>query len=142
VTNAHMHLIHPGDELELRVASPKYRKNKRTQGRSGHAISASWVAGKEGLTLTGSLSGDDRTNDPTNTYVKVGYKTGNDAYGIDYSITSDLAANGVDADSVSVAWVRNLMKGVQVYAMYRVETLDVNNTDDITALLGGARVKF
>ena len=108
---------------------------------TGNAISASW-GGKTGINLTGSFSGDDRTGDPENIYLKLGFKTGDgSAYGVDYSETTDLGAG--DGNSISVAWVKNVMKGVQVYASYRIESLDnVVGEDDITALIGGARVKF
>jgi hypothetical protein len=106
----------------------------------GHAISASWLA-ENGINLTASYAGINDTDDPSNVYFKVGFKHGNSAYGIDVSETSDLAAG--DGSSVSIAWVNNIMKGVQIYASYREESLDdVSGEDDITALAGGARVKF
>jgi hypothetical protein len=73
--------------------------------------------------------------------MKLGYKTGKSAYGIDWSETQDLGAG--DASSVSVAWVYQAMAGIEVYASYRVESLDnVDGEDDIDAVIGGARVKF
>ena len=111
-----------------------------TTSISGQAISASWVAAS-GLNLTGAYSGDDSTGDPTNIYLKVGFKKGDSAYAIDFSETSDRAA--ADATAISIAWVTLLMKGVEGYASYRVESLDnVAGADDVTALIGGARVKF
>jgi hypothetical protein len=107
---------------------------------AGQAISASWL-GDSGFNLTGSYGGDDRDGDPTNVYFKVGYRAGDSAYAVDWSETSDLA--GGDASSVSVAWVKDVMQGVQVFASYRIDSLDgVTGEDDITALAGGARVKF
>ena len=107
---------------------------------AGSAISASWDSGS-GLNLTGAFSGDDSGNDPANIYLKAGYKMGNSAYGIDFSETTDKAAG--DASSISVAWVNNVMKGVQAYVSYRIESLDnVAGEDDVTALVAGARVKF
>ena len=42
-----------------------------------------------------------------------------------------------------MAWVNQLMAGVEIYASYRVESLDdVDGEDDIDALIGGARIKF
>jgi hypothetical protein len=36
-----------------------------------------------------------------------------------------------------------MMQGVEIYASYRVESLDgVSDADDIDALVGGMRVKF
>jgi len=139
-----------GDKLELAV---KYKaENLEVRAAywdeadsggdvTGNAISASW-GGKTGINLTGAFSGDDSAGDPENIYLKLGFKTGDgSAYGVDYSETTDLGAG--DANSISVAWVKNVMKGVQVYASYRIESLDnVSGADDITALIGGARVKF
>ncbi len=104
------------------------------------AISASWLA-DNGLNLTASYGGNDDTDDPTNIYFKVGFKHGKSAYGIDVSETTDKAAG--DGSSFSLGWVNNVMQGVQIYASYREESLDdVSGEDDITALVGGARVKF
>ena len=107
---------------------------------SGYAVSASWV-NASGLSLTGAYSGDDRDGDPTNIYFKVGFRKGSSAFGVDWSETSDLAAG--DGSSMSVAWVKDVMQGVQVFAAYRIDSLDdVSGEDDIFALAGGARVKF
>jgi hypothetical protein len=109
-------------------------------GISGSAVSASWVA-ESGLNLTGSWGSDDRDGDPSNIYFKVGYKQGDNAYAIDWGETSDLGPG--DASSWSVAWVGAMMQGVELYATYRVESLDdVSGADDIDALAGGARIKF
>jgi len=113
--------------------------NDSGDGNSGNAISASWV-GNSGLNLTGSYGTDDRDGDPDNIYFKVGFKQGDNAFGVDWGQTSDLGAG--DAESVSIAWVRSMMQGVEVYASYRVESLDVSGADDIDALTGGARIKF
>jgi len=104
---------------------------------SGSAVSASWTDGS-GLSLTGAYGGDDRDGDPSNLYFKVGYRQGVDSFGVDWGETSDLADG--DATALSVAWVRDLMQGVQVFATYRIDDLD--GEDDISALAGGARVKF
>jgi len=138
-----------GDKVELSV---KYKANdleiragywdKADSGAdvTGSAISASW-SGETGLNLTGAIGGDDSGNDPGNIYLKVGFKTGDSAYAVDFSETTDLAAG--DASAISLAWVNNLMKGVETYVSYRIESLDnVAGEDDITALIGGARVKF
>jgi hypothetical protein len=107
---------------------------------SGHAISASWETDR-GINLTGAYSGDDGTDDPTNLYLKVGFKDGDSAYAVDWSETQDLGPG--DASSISLAWVLNFMQGVQTYVSYRVESIDsVADDDDVEALIGGARVKF
>ena len=106
----------------------------------GYAISGTWLA-ESGFNLTGTYAGNDSDGDPTNTYVKVGYKTGNNSFGVDWSETTDKAAG--DGSSVSVAWVNQLIAGVEIFASYRVESLDdVSGEDDIDAFIGGARVKF
>jgi hypothetical protein len=66
---------------------------------------------------------------------------GNNSFGLDWSETTDKAAG--DGSSASVAWVNQLMAGVEIYASYRIESLDdVSGEDDINAFIGGARVKF
>ena len=130
------------DNLEVRVAW--WDETSSGDGDSGAAISASWEA-ENGINLTGAYSGtdasDDGADDPTNLYMKLGYKTGKSAYGIDWSETQDLGAG--DASSVSVAWVYQAVDGIEVYASYRVESLDdVDGEDDIDAVIAGARVKF
>ena len=108
-------------------------------GVSGSALSASWTHGS-GFNLSAAVSGNDSDGDPTNTYLKAGFKSGRYAYGVDWSETSDLGAG--DAESYSVAWVGSMMPGVELYASYRIESLDVSGVDDIDALAGGARIKF
>ena len=109
-------------------------------GITGSAVSASW-GGDGGLNLTGAYGSDDRDGDPDNLYLKVGFKMGDNAFGVDWSETSGLGAG--DADSISVAWVGSMMQGVEIYASYRIESLDgVSDADDIDALVGGMRVKF
>jgi len=66
---------------------------------------------------------------------------GGSAYAVDFSETTDRGPG--DAGAISVAWAKNVIKGVEVYASFRIESLDnVAGADDITALIGGARVKF
>jgi len=130
------------DNLEVRVAW--WDEASSGDGDRGAAISASWEA-ENGINLTGAYSGtdasDDGADDPTNIYLKLGYKTGKSSYGIDWSETQDLGPG--DASSVSLAWVYQAMAGIEVYASYRVESIDdVDDEDDIDALIGGARVKF
>jgi hypothetical protein len=127
------------DDMEFRVAA--WDTNDSTDDSiTGYAISGTWMA-QSGFNLTGSYAGNDSDGDPDNTYVKVGYKTGNNSFGVDWSETTDKAAG--DGSSASVAWVNQWMPGIEVYASYRVESLDdVSGEDDIDALIGGARIKF
>ena len=125
---------------DLEVRAGYWNEEDSGTGVSGAAISASW--GEEtGLNFTGSFAGDDSAGDPNNIYLKVGFKTGGSAYAVDFSETTD--AGPGDASAISLAWAKNVMKGVEVYASYRIESFDnVAGADDITALIGGARVKF
>ncbi|MFZ9037014.1 MAG: porin [Gammaproteobacteria bacterium] len=126
------------DNLEIRVGL--WDEGDSGGEDSGYAVSASWE-NERGLNLTGAYGGDDGTGDPTNIYLKAGIKDGDSAYAVDWSETQDLGPG--DASSVSLAWVLNLMQGVQTYVSYRVESLDdVTGEDDISAIIGGARVKF
>ena len=130
------------DSVEVRVAW--WDGQDSNDDVSGAAVSASWEA-ENGINLTGAYSGTDASDgdadDPRNIYLKLGYKTGKSAYGIDWSETQDLGAG--DASSASVAWVYQAMEGIEVYASYRVEMLDdVDDEDDIDAVVAGARVKF
>jgi predicted porin len=130
------------ENLEVRAAW--WDEASSGDGDRGAAISATWIA-ENGINLTGEYSGtdasDDGADDPTNIYVKLGYKTGKSSYGIDWSETQDLGPG--DGSSVSLAWVYVPMSGIEVYASYRVESVDnVDDDDDIDAVIGGARVKF
>jgi len=127
------------DDMEFRIAA--WDTNDSTDDSiTGYAISGTWLA-ESGFNLTGTYAGNDSDGDPTNAYVKAGYQMGNNSFGVDWSETTDKAAG--DGDSVSVAWVNQLMAGVEIYASYRVESLDdVDGEDDINAFIGGARVKF
>jgi len=130
------------DNLEVRVAVWD-TNNSTDSSRTGAAISATWLM-ESGFSLTGAYSGDNRdsgsADDPRNIYVKLGYKTGNNSFGIDWSETKDLGTG--DGTSASVAWVNQPMAGIELYAMYRVESVDDVSGDDIDAVLGGARIKF
>jgi hypothetical protein len=131
------------DNLEIRTAV--WNTNDSTDDSiTGYAISGTWLL-ESGFNFTGEYSGNDDddgdSDEPTNIYAKAGYKTGNNAFGVDWSETSDLGAG--DGSSASVAWVNQLMAGVEIYASYRIESLDdVDGEDDIDALIGGARIKF
>ena len=130
------------ENLEVRVAW--WDEASSGDGDRGAAISATWIA-ENGINLTGEYSGTDASDgeadDPTNIYLKLGYKTGKSSYGIDWSETQDRGPG--DGSSVSLAWVYVPMSGIEVYASYRVESVDnVDDDDDIDAVIGGARVKF
>jgi predicted porin len=127
------------ENLEVRVAAWD-TGNSTDDSNTGAAISASWLM-ESGFNLTGEYSGNDSDGDPRNVYVKAGYKTGNNSFGIDWSETTNRGPG--NGSSASAAWVNQPMAGVELYAMYRVEMADgVPGADDINAVIGGARVKF
>lgn len=113
----------------------------------GMAVSASWLA-NSGFNLTGSYntSEDKNIEEGVNLYLKAGYKINKNAFSISWGQTTldDLATADPDLESdvVSLSYVNHPMKGVEAYASYRVESLDVSGADDVTALLVGARIKF
>lgn len=129
--------LYESDNLKVAVAF--WDQNDSGAGNQGQAISGSWM-GDSGINVTAALSGDDRDGDPYNTYLKLGYRNGNHAFAIDISETRDLGPD--NASSYSIAWVGLMLQGVELYATYRVEKLDDDAADDITALAGGARIKF
>lgn len=114
---------------------------------TGMAISASWLA-NSGINLTGSYntSEDKNIEEGVNIYLKAGYKMGKNAVSISYGETTLDDKAGADPDvessAISLAYVNHIMKGVEAYAAYRIEELDVAGADDVTALLVGARIKF
>ena len=115
-------------------------ENDSGTGNKGLGASFTWL-GDSGFNVSASTGGDDRDGDPRNVYLKLGYKQGDHAFGIDASQTTDLGPD--DASSYSIAWVGLMLQGVELYATYRVESIDnVANAEDITALAGGARIKF
>jgi len=104
-----------------------------------------------GLSLTFSSGGDDRTGrDPFNWYVKAGYRAkwwalGETRFSVDYTESRDIAVNGDEATSIGGAIVQYLDKaGTEVYVGARNYNLDRAglNSEDIFAVLAGARVKF
>jgi hypothetical protein len=124
----------------LSVELGLWDENDSGTGNMGQGTSISWL-GDSGFNVSAALSGDDRSGDPSNVYLKLGYKKGDHAFAIDASETTDLGIG--DASSYSIAWVGLMLQGVELYATYRVESLDnVANAEDITALAGGARIKF
>ena len=123
----------------FRIMAGTWDENDSGEGLKGGAVSATWVA-DSGFNLSGAYGEDDRSGDPSNVYLKVGYIMGDHAFAIDWGETRDFGAG--DASSYSIAWVGSMTQGVELYASYRVESLDVSGAHDIDALAGGMRVKF
>jgi hypothetical protein len=123
----------------FKVALGLWDENDSGLGLKGLGASVSWL-GDSGFNVSASLGGDDRDGDPRNAYLKLGYRKGNHAFAIDASETRDLGP--ADAGSYSIAWVGLMLQGVELYATYRVEKLDEDGADDVTALAAGTRIKF
>ena len=116
------------------------------------AGSISWLL-PMGLNFTGSygiryLESDEVApgkEDPTTYYLKVGYKTGIHAMSVEYGMTEDLAVNGDKSSNWGAAYVINPWKPVELYASYRIYSLDaenVNDPEDFQQVMVGTRVKF
>ncbi len=126
-----------------------------TAKRNNHtqlAGSVSWLL-PMGLNFTGAygmrnLESDEVApgkEDPTSYYFKVGYKTGIHAASVEYGMTEDLDTNGDKSSHYGVAYVINPWKPVELYASYRIYSLDVDTIDDpedIQQVMAGTRIKF
>ncbi len=104
------------------------------------SASASLLLGN-GLNFTLSYSEQEQVGDDAeNLYAKIGYKTGKHALSLDYGITEELGAD--DSESLGVAYVYNVVSGVELWATYRTYETDVNGDDDVDGFAVGSRVKF
>ncbi len=115
---------------------------------SQYGGSISWLA-PFGLNLTAAYGmrqydeGDQE--DPTNMYLKVGYKWSNHALSVEYGLTSDLAQEGDESSNYGLAYVVKPWKPVELYASYRMymlETDDQQDPEDISQFMAGTRIKF
>lgn len=79
--------------------------------------------------------------DAKNSGIQLGYKTGPHAFDLRLNTTDD-KTTGVSADSTELGYVNRSIKGLEMYAGYRIFTTDINAADDIKILFAGARVKF
>lgn len=114
------------------------------------AGSISWLS-PFGLNITASLGKGYRpdgaaADDPFNYYVKLGYKYDIHALSVEYGNTQDMVTNGDDATLYGIAYVIHPWKPVELYAAYRVYTLDVDATgvdpENINVAMAGTRIKF
>lgn len=97
------------------------------------------------LTLSyGSRDWDNRSEDSTNYYVKLGFKRGKHAVSVEWGQTDDLEEDGDESSNYGAGYVFNLYKGIELYAGYRLYELDRSgvSTEDISVLMAGTRVKF
>jgi len=106
-----------------------------------------------GLNLTLSAGGLERDNqsDPTNFYAKVGwlkrfFSVGETAFGVDYTLSSNLPTGNDDGYSVGATAVQLFEDyGTELYYLYRLYSLDRDvepEVEDISLNSVGARVKF
>lgn len=106
------------------------------------ALSVSFLAaGGFNATLSYSTESNDAT-DPTYTYAKVGYKHGQHAVSLDYGVRDNDTSADNKPTSTSVGYVYKPASPVDLYASYRVESADLDNVEDVSALILGGRVKF
>jgi len=97
------------------------------------------------LTLSyGSRDRDNRSEDATNYYVKLGYKQGKHAVSVEWGQTDDLEIDGDESSNYGAGYVFNLHKGIELYAGYRLYELDRpgDSPEDISVFMAGTRVKF
>jgi len=80
----------------------------------------------------------------TTTWMKVGYKFGTHAIGLDYALYEDNGAAGDEGDSIGLGYVWNPVRWAELYAGYHLFTLDRPGVslDDITVFAIGTRVRF
>lgn len=119
-----------------------------------YQVAGSWsmLHNPSGLSLTlsgGMIEGDGDT--PYNLYGKIGWDTaifafGNTGFGLDYTHSENISAEGDKANSFGIAAVQLIKDyGVELYGQLRLYTLDRGdgpNFDDIVVGTLGTRVKF
>jgi hypothetical protein len=115
--------------------------------------SVSWLHGS-GLNLTYSYSKRETptavaggTRDSTFNYLKIGYKFGTHAIGVDYATGDDFSAVGDEAKMYGIGYVWNPIRWLELYAGYKVHQLDRSaanggSMDDITIGHVGTRIRF
>lgn len=78
-------------------------------------------------------------------YAKFGFKRGKHAVSVDYGLTEDLDMDGDDADAIGVGYVFSPWESVDFYGGYRIHMLErdnIDDPDDINAVMIGGRIKF
>jgi hypothetical protein len=115
--------------------------------------SISWLHGS-GLNLTYSYSKRETPTaaagvkrDSTFNYLKIGYKFGTHAIGVDYATGDDFSAVGDEAKMYGIGYVWNPIRWLELYAGYKVHQLDRSaanggSMDDITIGHVGTRIRF
>jgi len=105
---------------------------------SGFNVQANWTE-VDGIS---GVAGDNRKG--TTTWVKVGYKFGQHAVGIDYAMYEDIAAAGDEGDSIGLGYVWNPVRWAELYTGYHLFTFDRPNVslEDVTVFTIGTRIRF
>ncbi|MCP3891399.1 MAG: hypothetical protein GY702_21410 [Desulfobulbaceae bacterium] len=109
----------------------------------GYGLNVTFAAGMQELV-------DDDRDDASFWYGKLGYRfdacsLGTTSFSVDYGENGDVSVNGDEAKTWSVAAVQDMPSwGTEFYLAYRNYSLDsdIGSTEDVNAILGGARVKF
>ncbi len=141
---------------ELKLGSGKlasaigYSVEKKGGARGDEQTTGFSVSYLMGSGLNGTLAyatrGDDTPggSDKKITYFKLGYKTGAHAMSFDYGIGNDFDAVGDDSTAFGVAYVYKAAKWLELYAGGKIHSLDRTglNTDDVTIIAAGTRIKF
>lgn len=88
------------------------------------------------------LAGNDRKGKTT--WLKVGYKFGQHAIGVDMGLYDDIAAASDEGKSYGVGYVWSPTRWAEIYAGYHLFTLDrpAVSIEDITVFAIGTRVRF
>lgn len=142
------------------AAAAGYDNISATQASTGYEYDITGSASvihSSGISLTLAAAkaeykaASTRADDPSNLYVKLGYKAsltdlGATAFAVDWQQTSDLANDNQDAQNFGFGVVQYIdSAATQLYANLKFMDLDDNGTtsyEDMTVAVIGARVKF
>lgn len=145
-----------GGHLKVRGA---WAKSENTFGYNQWSSSGSYLF-SQGTSVTVSLGGRDEQDpgvtDPFNFYLKLGHKWGSNVVTIGGGQTQDLLTDGADGWDIAVSFVHTLQPGVDIYAGYQHQELDLDATarsnltfsgtstsiDSVDIFVVGSRIKF
>jgi hypothetical protein len=112
--------------------------------------SVSWLH-TSGFNLTYSYSNRDQpvalgaaARDSTWNYIKAGFKWGQHAIAVDYAMGEDFANLGDEATMYGVGYVWNPIRWLELYAAYKVHSLDqtAGSLEDVKIGHIGTRIRF
>ena len=145
-----------GGDLQVRGA---WAKSEQSTGYNQWASSASYLFA-QGTSMTMSFGGRDMktpgATDPFNFWLKLGHKWGNNVVTIGGGQTQDLLTEGADGWDIAVSFVHTLRPGIEVYAGYQHQELDLDATarsnltfsgtstsiEAVDIVVVGSRIKF